>query len=51
MSHVQVRAVAPPAIINQELTNKTVSADEAPTAKRLRDLLVEIEDKTFESKP
>lgn len=51
LSNTQVRAVAPPAIINQELQDQEVDSAQAPSAKRLRDLLVEIEDKTFESKP
>lgn len=54
LSKVHVRAVPPPHVVNGEFAETMKSAadqDSGVTDRRMRDLLVEIEDKSFESKP
>lgn len=50
LANVLGRPNPPPAVINQELANRSSDGADV-SAKRLRELLVEIEDKSFESKP
>lgn len=50
--NTRVRANPPPAVLNEELGDRTSTLEiDKSKAKRLRSLLVQLEDKAFESKP